>query len=170
MCTSVVAVPDNINQRTFFIFVYSLHFTFAASGSLQRVCVCLFVLEFVAHSHCCYCKPFYLFQGSWRVAEPRTPLQDTFSNKHCDGQSKGRQCLSNVNVSGQWQCKLARFARLDCRLKLACRCMSACSIDCASDCDCDCDCRLPITACRLHLQCKCGVLIAIGVATIVTHI
>lgn len=46
-------VPDNINQRTFFIFVYSLHFTFDSSGSLHSVCVCVCVCLFVCFGICC---------------------------------------------------------------------------------------------------------------------
>lgn len=116
---------------------------------------CTFTLP--TASHFIYSKAV----ASADVAAPRTPLRDTFSNKHCDGQSKGRQSLANskvnanvnVNVNGQWQCKLARFARLDCRLKLACRCMSACSIDCDSDCgfDYDCNCNSS-AACQLQLE------------------
>lgn len=60
--------PDNINQRTFFIFVYSLHFTLprpnaaSASGAPLRLLVCLFWN--LLHIHIADCEPFYLFQGS----------------------------------------------------------------------------------------------------------
>lgn len=114
---------------------------------------CTFTLPTTA-SHFIYSKAV----ASADVAAPRTPLRDTFSNKQCDGQSKGRQLLANSKVNvNKWQCKLARFARLDCRLKLACRCMSACSIDSDSDCDSDCgsdyDCNCNSSAaCQLQLE------------------
>lgn len=128
VCTCVVAYRIiSISGHSSFLFTHFTSPSIPVGASTASASVCLFWNLLHIHTVAAgFTTSHFIYSKAVEVAEPRTPLQDTFSNKHCDGQSKGRQSLSNVdaNVSRQWQCKLARFARLDCRLKLACRCMS----------------------------------------------